>query len=446
MFEPNCALLYVTYITMDLLNKFGIETYLPKKLQILKDLRATVEKTASDFEQLSRTTFGDFATSLLVCAIPEDSNEEEECVQSDFTVTRDVATEGMHCSRLLLQLSPTLVDFAEATTPLATVCFVYLEQESAWSNSSSAKASAQLLTELSKGTSLVHLATAVLKSVHPKLRKDTWKKNLCYVYVYKAALFALDRQTISDTLPLVLPPGLLLVDDYSLPNQRLGVACMNRVVCSVTTVQLGWQGRRDVIFDALQRLLYAKDPDLIIGLHSCFRCLLLGDAVEGSFQFRDQNGVRKCEKIFSELLDAAESEQTILLRNAYSSQFVPYIECLGVNVIKYMNKTLRVVLQYVEVYSAGEEQTCRRNALLAVAAFVKYTWPRIAFHFWHIAESLFRMAYNLHPNTCGFKREIARCLFLLKTACPKHFVVFCTQLESLRDTPGVALLLACVNE
>ncbi|CAN7989418.1 unnamed protein product [Ixodes hexagonus] len=437
---------------MDVLRSFRSEKCLLRKLSLVKNIRASVNGLSGDPHKWNTTDVSEFASSLALSAIPKDSaeDEEREYTRGDFKGVAELAAEGLLCARSLLENSQESLQDRKVETFLALVCFAHADAEQPWCSEASFKASRDLLTFLrSQSDPSGRLALAVLKLIQPKLKKNTWKKNPCYRYVYKNALYQLGDSEASDALSLLLPPGLLLVDDYMTHNQRLGIQCVEQIVSKATPTELQWHGHFDVIFDALKHLLYVKEPEVITELHSCFRRLLFGDSVEGLrlLHPNSEDCLRKGEEVYCELLAAADSEQKFVLRTAYSSQLGAYIECLGINVVKYISKTLGVVLEYIETYDTAE-QAIRKNGLLALAALIKCAWPRILCHFRRIAESLFRLAYDLKEHNRGDLRlEITVCLLLLEAACPEQFKKFTKDLTSLQDQdiPGVALLLECVD-
>lgn len=437
---------------MDLLRSLKSEKCLLRKLSLAKEIRASVNGLSDEQHNWDRDAISELACLLALDGIPTDSveDEERECTRGDFKGVAELASEGLICARSLLEGSQGSLQDRQVSTSLALLCFAHGDAEQPWCSESSSKASRDLLTLLrSHCASSGRLALAVLKRIQPKLKKETWKKNPCYRHIYKNALYELEDSEASEALSMLLPPGLLLVDDYMTHNQRLGILCVQHIVSKVAPTELQWHGHFDVIFDALKRLLYVKEPQVITELHSCFRRLLFGDTIEGlrSLHLKSEDCLHKGEQVYCELLTAADAEQKFVLRTAYSSQLGAYIECLGINVVKYMSQTLGVVLEYVETYDTNE-QASRRNGLLALAALVRCAWPRISRHFQQIAKCLFRLAYDFKEHDKGdLQGEITACLLLLEAACPQQFNRFAEDLTSLRDKniPGVALLSECVD-
>ncbi|XP_077539023.1 TELO2-interacting protein 2-like [Haemaphysalis longicornis] len=438
----------------ELFNAIINETCLSKKVTILRALRTALEQFPRQANvedvQWGTATMCAFARSLLFSGVPIDSREDEErqYEKGDFPGVSETACEGMVCARLFLSVaSPEQVGVSDFLTPLQVLCFAHGDPKLPWCSEASVSAASALAAQLESPSSARQLIS-LLKYIQPKLTKETWKKNPCYRRVFKVALFQLRHPDMSDALPIVLPPALLLVDDYMTHNQILGLDCVHHITVNAAPSELDRHGYQEVLFDALKHLLYVKEPEVIVKLHTCIRNLLFSDYLDvlRTFRIKDEKRQRMAEDVYNELFAAAEMEQAFALRKAYSSQFCSYIECLGIDVVKYMDKTLRVLLEYVEVYDT-EEQECRRNALLALAMLIKHTWLRIPSHFRTIVESLFKLTYDLDEhNRTVLWAEIVECLHLLRISCPDEYKTFKEDMSLLEgsDIPGIPKLRACV--
>ncbi|KAH9381770.1 hypothetical protein HPB48_010589 [Haemaphysalis longicornis] len=439
----------------ELFNAIINETCLSKKVTILRALRTALEQFPRQANvedvQWDTATMCAFARSLLFSGVPIDSREDEErqYEQGDFPGVSETACEGMVCARLFLAVaSPEQVGVSDFLTPLQVLCFAHGDPKLPWCSEASVSAASALAAQLESPSSARQLIS-LLKYIQPKLTKETWKKNPCYRRVFKVALFQLRHPDMSDALPIVLPPALLTrrrLHDAQ-PDTRTRLRSPHRGQRPPPS-ELDRHGYQEVLFDALKHLLYVKEPEVIVKLHTCIRNLLFSDYLDvlRTFRIKDEKRQRMAEDVYNELFTAAEMEQAFALRKAYSSQFCSYIECLGIDVVKYMDKTLRVLLEYVEVYDT-EEQECRRNALLALAMLIKHTWLRIPSHFRKIVESLFKLAYDLDEhNRTVLWAEIVECLHLLRISCPDEYKTFKEDMSLLEgsDIPGIPKLRACV--
>ncbi|KAH6929198.1 hypothetical protein HPB50_024108 [Hyalomma asiaticum] len=431
---------------MEFARSFMSENCLAKKIALLRSLRASLETLRPGEAKSDCAALRAFAESLLLNGTPKDSSNDEERQheKKDFPGIAEAAAEGMMCARLLMNTvaSELTEHFA---TPLQVLCFAHSKPELPWCSEESVAASSTLSSQLKCSFPVPDLGISVLNYIRPKLAKETWKKNPCYRHVYREALFQLSPNDVRDALPIVVAPALLLVDDYMTYNQRLGLSCARRIIVSVPPSELDQYGRLEVLFDALKHLLYVKEPDVIVQLHMCLRSLIFADFLDAfrTVCIKDHRRQKMAGYAYCELLTAAEVEQTFALRKAYSSQFLPYIKCLGMDVAKYIDRTLRVLLQYLEVYDTDE--ICTRNALLSLAGLIKQMWPRIRFHYRRIIEGVFKLAYDqCECQNSVLWDEIGQCLHLLQQSCPEQYEKFHKDLLSLKeqDIPGVASLLA----
>lgn len=433
---------------MELISSLEKEACLIKKQSVITAIATVSTAFASEVEENDDASTR-FAAALLQSGIPRSSerDEEREYERGDFVSVPETAAAALECAKLVLEAASRLRSNFNVVTLFGTLCYAHSDPSLPWSDRTSVEKSNGLLPLL-HGGSPTNLATNIIKHILPNLTKDTWKKNPCYRHIYRRALLQIKLPHLSDHLHLVLPPALLLVDDYMMHNQLLGVSCLQHIIVNVSPTELQWQGRSEVMYDALKHLLYVREPKIVEEVYVCFMtflftadvklCSLLTAYEEHEFQ-------KKAEEVFYELLRGAESEQRIVLRAAYSKHLASYIECLGIRVVKYMQKTLNVILEYIEVYE-GPEQTSRRNGLLALEALIKVAWPRMAYHFDKVVRTLFKLAYDLEERKIeDLNEELAKCLKVLKDACPKEFAKFVDELHGLEEkaVPGIWLLLSC---
>ncbi|KAL1429349.1 hypothetical protein MTO96_016314 [Rhipicephalus appendiculatus] len=303
---------------MELARSFVSEKCSTKKLALLRALRANLETLRPDDAAAKSDTLRALSQSLLLSGIPKDSNHDEEREHDNFPGVADAATEGMICARLLIRSVASELS-EHYVTPLRVLCFAHRRPELPWCSEESVAASSALSSQLDDSFSAPEDRLSLLKYIRPKLAKEAWKKNPCYRHVYREELFHLSSNDVRDALPIVMAPALLLVDDYMTCNQRLGLACVRRIVVCVPPSELDQYGRLEVLFDALKHLLYVKEPDVIVELHACLRNLIFADYLD-ALRTHDQRRQKMAGDVYCELLTAAEVEQTFALRKAYSSQ------------------------------------------------------------------------------------------------------------------------------
>nr|CAD7456590.1 unnamed protein product [Timema tahoe] len=92
---------------------------------------------------------------------------------------------------------------------------------------------------------------------------------------------------LSEHLSSVLPTALITVDDFNTETQVFGISCLEHIIEHVTRTELNWYGQGDVIYKALERLLYHREAELVRPLLRCV-VLLLGK-LEGGYTSHDNN-------------------------------------------------------------------------------------------------------------------------------------------------------------
>ncbi|XP_064473190.1 TELO2-interacting protein 2-like [Ornithodoros turicata] len=436
---------------MDIIKRLQNGTSLPEKRLIIDDVTSKAAAFATDIAA-DDTISEKFATALLSSGVPitSERDEERECEREDFPHLPETASSALTCAAMVLEHSCTLRKNRRCTVPLSVLSYAHLNPSLPWCDETSVTRSKELL-KLIKGTaSPGDIPVGVIHYIQAHLRKDTWKKNPCYRHIFKAAMSEIHLPNLYSHIDVVFPPALLLVDDYMTHNQLLGLMCVKHILTNVAPTELEWRGRHEVIYDALKHLLYIREAPVIHALYDCLHRFLFSSDVQSVSLLRahEEHGLReKSEEVFREMLRGAEAEQKIVIREAYSRHLAPYILGMGVGVLKYLQTTLRVVLDYIDVYDTAE-QTCRRNALVALQALVKVAWPVIGSRFDEVVKALFRLAYDLDERGCDvMDDELRRCLKVLKDACPEEHKNFVGELSGLKEEniPGVERLLSCLD-
>ncbi len=118
------------------------------------------------------------------------------------------------------------------------------------------------------------LVRQILEHILPKLQKKNWKQNPSMKHVFTWCLSNIKFPYLSDYLDKCLPCTLLFVDDFQLDNKVIGVRCLQHIVDSVSGTELGWYGRAEVVYEALQHQLYTHEVALLDVLVPCLLSVL----------------------------------------------------------------------------------------------------------------------------------------------------------------------------
>ena len=177
----------------------------------------------------------------------------------------------------------------------------------------------------------------ILNHIQNKLTKGTWKLNPGAVQIFSWCLFHIHHPKISDYLDQLLPPSLLLSDDYLHQNKLIGVRMLDHIIRNTSATELSWFGRSEVIYEALHRHLYTHEPDMIAVLHPCL--LELISAINRSqLKTNDHSTWDKVDDVFNTFLFDMEMENKIVLRRAYSEQMENFIHALGLGVVRHFRR------------------------------------------------------------------------------------------------------------
>lgn len=107
----------------------------------------------------------------------------------------------------------------------------------------------------------------VNKYISKALRRCAWQDHAVVCSLYLWYCHQLKFPLVSEHLDILLPPSLLLVDSYDDELKVQGVKCLQHIMSESGKVELRWHGRAQVIFDALQKLMYTNYQSLVTILH-----------------------------------------------------------------------------------------------------------------------------------------------------------------------------------
>lgn len=103
----------------------------------------------------------------------------------------------------------------------------------------------------------------ILGLLKADLNKESWKNNPATKHVFFWTLQQVTRPWLNPHLERVLPPSLLISDDYQTENKILGVHCLHHIVLNVPAADLFQYNRAQVLYHALFNHLYTPEHSLI---------------------------------------------------------------------------------------------------------------------------------------------------------------------------------------
>ncbi|KAJ7404141.1 TELO2 interacting protein 2 [Willisornis vidua] len=210
----------------------------------------------------------------------------------------------------------------------------------------------------------------VLPCQHAFHRKDTWKCNPATKHVFSWTLPHVTRPWLGPHLERVLPPALLISDDFQEENKILGVQCLHHIVLNVPGADLCQFNRAQVVFHALYNHLYSREAPLIQGYPPPSGCV--------------------CARR------------------------------LGILVVRHLKRLERVILGYLEV-SDGPEEEARLGILETLQCTIEHAWPRMPCRLPVLLKALLRLLWDVHtdkgptpePVRAALLQRATQCLILL---------------------------------
>ncbi|XP_066263712.1 TELO2-interacting protein 2-like isoform X3 [Branchiostoma lanceolatum] len=409
-----------------------------------------------DTETLSKQYVAYITSLLSTIQIPEQRPSEEEIVHDeDFANVKEVAPNVLKVICGLLKVldrndgsqverdSQRLQElkgmvFKKVAPGIACGCIAFFGAEQPWSNDCCASSAQDTLSLImrccnfinesemlcgSDDSDKVGVFGSILSLLKPSLGRDSWKKNLSTRQVFYWCVVRVARPYLSDYINSVLPPVLLFLDDHQLENRLLGVGCLQHVLKNTPAAELRWYNRAAVIYDALYATLYSQEPRLVEKAVPCLLdvCAVLEKAPteEGVPQ-----KVSQTDALLRHVLSNMQHEGKVAMRRAYCRHLHLIIQHMGIRCVRHLNRLLRVVYEYLEVYD-GPVETARKDILAATKAMIIEAWLRMPHHAQPLAKALLKLVIdmsmdesrtpeNVREEICASATE---CLVLLNRCC-----------------------------
>ncbi|XP_053318614.1 TELO2-interacting protein 2-like [Spea bombifrons] len=422
------------------------------------------------------SAFG-IAEAGLKCAPQEENGTVGKLVEEDLTdnAKDDSKPEGLPTSsEAALDSSRVWPEDPQcilrcATAPILILCGAH-SLDRPWTNDLSRTLTAQLLRKLiyaSNCDSVTDLLRGpsdresefgtfreVLRLLRPRLCKETWQSHPDAPHVFSWVLSLVPRPWLPEFLSQVLPPALLLSDDYKPENKVLGISCLRHIIRNVPSAELRQYNRALVVYQALRNHLYATDADVIEVALPClldlFPVLHKRPPAVGEYQ---KDGEDPSDQVMQLVLTHMEMEHKIALRRSYARYLPSLQERLGMRVVRHMKRLLRVIVGYLEVCD-GPEETTRLCILETLQGTIKYAWPRIPHRLPLLLKALLKLMYDVtcepvqtpEPVTEALLCGATECLLLLDRCCDGQVKAALKGVPSLCAEPRLVKCLAAVQQ
>ncbi|XP_063276209.1 TELO2-interacting protein 2-like isoform X2 [Prinia subflava] len=264
---------------------------------------------------------------------------------------------------------------------------------------------------------------AVMGLLKQELTKDTWKCNPASKVVFSWALLRVRRPWLCPHLERVLPPALLLSDDFQEENKVLGVRCLHHIVLNVPGADLCQFNRAQVVFHALYNHLYSREAPLIQAVLLCLLDLL---PVMERCQRHQGHGraTGPWDQVLQLVLTHMEAEHRLALRRVYAGTLPAFVTRLGILIVRHLKRLERVILGYLEV-SDGPEEEARLGILETLQRTIEHAWPRMPCRLPVLLQALLRLIWDVHtergptpePVRAALLQGATQSLILLDRCC-----------------------------
>uniref|UniRef100_A0A8D0F700 TELO2 interacting protein 2 n=1 Tax=Strix occidentalis caurina TaxID=311401 RepID=A0A8D0F700_STROC len=225
---------------------------------------------------------------------------------------------------------------------------------------------------------------AVMGLLKQELTKDTWKRNPATKHVFSWTLPHVTRPWLSHYLERVLPPSLLISDDYQEENKILGVRCLHHIILNVVVLLC--------LLDLLPILERAQ---------------------------RQQNQGRPttpCDEVLQLVLTHMEAEHRLALRRVYARTLPAFVQRLGILIVRHLKRLERVILGYLEVCD-GPEEEARLGILETLQCTIEHAWPRMPCRLPVLLKALLKMMWDIHTDHGSTPELVKAALLQGATEC-----------------------------
>ncbi|XP_028851842.1 TELO2-interacting protein 2 isoform X2 [Denticeps clupeoides] len=303
-------------------------------------------------------------------------------------------------------------DLAWTLAPAVCVFAVAHLQDHVWTNKASRKDAFELLalvtqaggcrsvSELLCGSSADGrdgVFKAILDLLQPQLNKNNWKRNEATKHVFTWMLVQVQRPCLTDYLVRIFPPSLLISDDFRTENKVLGVHCLHHIILNVPAADLCQFNRAQVLYHALFNHLYTPEAPLIQVVLPCLLDLLC--VLENPpTQARVLRKMNRYDEVLRLVLTHMEMEHKLDLRCVYAGSLVPFIEKMGIVIVRHLKRLERVIVSYLEISDSPEEKA-RLSILDALERTLQVAWPRMECRLAVFGQSLLRFLCDVSMET-----------------------------------------------
>lgn len=263
----------------------------------------------------------------------------------------------------------------------------------------------------------------ILNEVIPTFHRDTWKKNVPNMHAILWCLKKITYPNLGNYVSKLVPPLLLLADDYMTDHKLLGILSLSHLIENVIPTDLKLYNHADVIYDALMKQLYSNQGDVYEVTLECLLKLL--PVLQSKPAMINHDSFTCWDKTFVKIMNNVDLASKINVELVLLKFIPKFVEQMGGNVIKHIDKVLNLVS--LPVQGDGSNVTKKRLFTIRILyTTIQSCWPVVYLYQKQLFKIVFRMLIDLcMATTVGrnskkdlIEDEIFKVLVLLKMCCP----------------------------
>lgn len=118
------------------------------------------------------------------------------------------------------------------------------------------------------------LLSAIWDHLKTILTKCSWKNHPVHKQALVWVIKSLEHPNLTPHFHNFIPPILWMLDDYSDYHRVLALSVINHILLHMNHTELRWQGRAQLLYQAIQPLLYVNSSHVVSAVHPCLLKLL----------------------------------------------------------------------------------------------------------------------------------------------------------------------------
>lgn len=231
-----------------------------------------------------------------------------------------------------------------------------------------------------------------LEFIRPNLIGEAWKESSMARLTFIYLVMNTDADILTEYLDKILPFALTLTDDFAPMHATSGIKCIHHILNAVPPAEIRFRGRGDVLYDALSKKIYTREPAIAEVLVPCLLQSL--QCIETEMMRKRGCRIPKHDECFDAILNNFHLSSDVLIKRSYAKFLPTFISRMGVQSIGHM-KTFCLVTEY-EIETA--DLIMIPFLCDTIIELVNVAWPRMANHTEKFVGILIKTLYSVKTD------------------------------------------------